>query len=68
MNYNKNIFKAKESYIGLFLGFIISLQFKTNRMFLLEGVIDNSAIFSIILFCLLGFLGGYYFHLKNKSN
>jgi hypothetical protein len=66
MSRNKNIFKVKESYFGLFLGFIVALQFKANRIFLLEGKMNNNAFFSIFFFCLLGFLGGYYFYLRNK--
>ncbi len=63
---SRNIFKVKESYFGLFLGFIVALQFKANRMLFLEGEMSSSTFFSIFLFCLFGFLGGYYFYLRNK--
>ncbi len=68
MSRNKNIFKVKESYLGLFLAFIIALQFKANRMLILEGEMSNNAFFSVFLFCLFGFLGGYCFYLRNLIN
>lgn len=76
-----HIFKLSGSYIGLFIGFIFALQFKMNRMFLLEGVRDfncdwnpikglfcsNLALISIILFLVIGFVVGGIIHKKNKG-
>ncbi len=64
---SRSILKVKESYFGLFLGFIASLQIKSNRMFLLEGEYNNGSLFSIVLICLFGFFLGYYFYLKNEK-
>jgi len=54
------------NYIGLFIGFIASLQLKNNRMFLLEGKTDFDCMIrglpcpalSIVLFLLIGFVIG----------
>jgi hypothetical protein len=75
------IFKLSGSYIGLFIGFIASLQIKNNRMFLLEGRTDidcewnlikelscsNLALLSIILFLVIGFVVGGLVHEKNNK-
>ena len=72
------VFKLPGSYIGLFIGFIFALQFKMNRMFLLEGSRDFSCnwnpikglscshlvIVSIILFLVFGFVTGGFVHKK----
>jgi hypothetical protein len=66
------LFKSAGGYIGLLVGFILSLQIKMNRIFLLEGGRDfdcywgsksgfscsNLALSIIILFLILGFIAG----------
>ncbi len=73
-----SIFKLPGSYLGLFIGFIASLQIKNNRMFLLEGRTDlycdwspikelscsNLALITIILFLVIGFMAGGLIQLK----
>jgi hypothetical protein len=75
------IFKLSGSYVGLFIGFIASLQIKNNRMFLLEGRTDfdcnwnlakelscsNLALVNIILFLVIGFIAGGLIHRKNSK-
>lgn len=77
---NISIFRLPGSYIGLFIGMIISLQIKNNRMFLLEGRTDfdcnwnllkelscsNLALISIILFLITGFVVGGFIHKKQQ--
>ncbi len=66
------MFKSPGAYIGLFVGLILSLQIKNNRMFLLEGQRDLECNYNptnflscadlsliIIILCLLaGFIIG----------
>ncbi len=66
------LFKTSGSYIGLFVGFIFSLQIEMNRIFLLEGKRDfdcylnlksglscsSLALISIIFFLVCGFIAG----------
>ena len=75
------IFKLPGSYIGLFIGLIFALQFKTNRMFLLEGSRDFSCdwnpikglscshlvMISIILLLVVGFVIGGIINKKIKN-
>ncbi len=72
------VFKLSGSYVGLFIGFIFALQFKMNRMFLLEGSRDfncawnpikelscyHLAPINIILFLVVGFVIGGFIHKK----
>ncbi len=74
-----NIFKLWGIYAGLFAGLLIALQFKINRMYLLEGAREldcvwkpiknlscsDWALLNIILFLLAGFLIGGLIHIKN---
>lgn len=73
---NKNIFKLGGSYLGLFVGFIASIQIKISRLLVTEGVTEadcafkpissiscpNLALTIILVFCLLGFLIGGLIH------
>ncbi len=75
-----SIFRLPGSYIGLFIGLIISLQIKNNRMFLLEGRTDldcawipikglscsNLTLISIILLLAAGFIIGGFIHKRQK--
>ena len=76
------IFKAPGSYIGLFIGFIFSLQIEMNRLFLLEGKRDfgcswifqsdffcsNLAPINIIFFLIFGFAVGGLIQKKYCNN
>lgn len=75
------VFKLFGSYVGLFVGFIFALQFKMNRMFLLEGSRDfncdwnpikklpcsHLALISIVLFLVAGFIIGGFIHKKSSK-
>ena len=68
--------------MGLFIGFIISLQSRNNRMFLLEGARDldcnwnpvqnlscsDLTLINIILFLAVGFMLGGIIHKKSKNH
>ena len=72
----QNIFKLHGSYLGLFVGFIVALQFKVNRMYILEGIREfecawkpvkgsdcsDWVLLGIIILLLVSFFIGGYFH------
>ncbi len=76
-----HIFKLPGSYVGLLGGLVASLQIKSNRMFLLEGRVDDHcgwglirelscsylALINIVLFLALGFIVGGFIHKKSKK-
>jgi hypothetical protein len=73
------ILKLWGSYVGLYIGLILALQIKMNRMLLIEGsrefdciwkpiqslTCPDLALINIVLFLLIGFLAGGLIH-RNK--